>query len=283
MSTRPAVVLLLLVAAVAGCTKTVPRGKIVFQSNRDGNFQIYSMNDDGTSLKRLTNSPSYDVSPSWSPDAKRIVFASDRGGNWDIYTMSSDGEDVKRLTSPPGSNSAPSWAKGGTKILFVSTRDVVNGDLYLMNPDGAAIERLTQDSTVKDSPVMTPDGRSVFFGIDGRDGSSIAMLDISSKSVTVIIPPSYNALSPRISPDGSLLLFAATRNGQSSIYTSAISGTNVKMLHSSADNCRTPAWRGSEREIVYSKNWGLFAFSLDTNTEVALSSKGDSAPHWISE
>jgi TolB protein len=126
-------VVLLISASITGCTKAALRGKIVFQSNRDGNFQIYCMNDDGTSVQRLTTSHSYDVSPSWSPDGKSIVFASDRGGNWDIYMMNADGGDVKRLTAPPGSNSSPSWTKDGSRILFVSTRDAVNGDLYMLN------------------------------------------------------------------------------------------------------------------------------------------------------
>ncbi len=283
MTVRIVVAILVLASALAGCTSTSQKGRIVFQSNRDGNFQLYSMNDDGTSLRRLTNSPSYDVSPSWSPDGKRIVFASDRSGNWDIYTMSSDGEGVRRLTSPPGSNISPSWANDGTTILFVSTRDAVNGDLYMMNTDGNNVERLTRDSTVKDSPVMTPDGHSVIFVIDGREGSFIAALNLSSRSITALIPPSYNAASPRISADGSLILFAGTHDGRLGIYTSTVAGDDVRFVGTSNEDCRTPAWKGSQREIVYSKNRGLFMLSLDTNKEVKLSTKGDFAPSWIAE
>ena len=119
--------------------------------------------------------------------------------------------------------------------------------------------------------------------IDGREGSSIAALDIPTKSITTLVPPSYNATSPRISPDGRQLLFAAARDGQFAIFTSTISGNDIKLLRSSDGNCRTPAWKGSGRDVLYSTSWGLFAFSLDRNTEVKLSSKGDSAPYWISE
>lgn len=283
MRARTIVVTLLLTATVTGCSKTALRGRIVFQSNRDGNFQIYSMNDDGASVQRLTTSHSYDVSPSWSPDGKRIVFASDRGGNWDIYTMNADGGNVKRLTEPPGSNSSPSWTTNGSGILFVSTRDAVNGDLYLMNADGANPRRLTQDSTVKDSPAMTPDGQTVIFVVDGREGSSIVAMNFTTKSVTTLIPPSYYATSPRISPDGSQLVFAAVHDGRSSIFTSTISGSDIKLLRSSNENCRTPAWKGSTGDVLYSTSWGLVALSLDTNTEVKLSTKGDSSPCWIAE
>lgn len=274
---------LLVICALAGCTGAVTRGKIVFQSNRDGNFEIYSMNDDGTNVQRLTNSPAYDVSPSWSADGSQVLFASDRDGNWEIYTMKASGADVKRLTSPPGSNTAPSWAKEGTKIVFASTRDVLNGELYLMNPDGTGIERLTHDSSVKDSPAMAPDGMSVVFTVNGREGYSIAALQLSDGSTSPLTPSSYNAISPKVSSDRSLVLFAATRNGYSGIYTMTLKGKDLIRLTPDSDDCRTPAWGSSTGEIVYSKNGGLYRLSLDTQKDMKLSSKGDSAPHWIKD
>jgi hypothetical protein len=73
--------------------------KIAFVSNRDGNFEIYVMNADGSKQKRLTNNPGFDGVPSWSPDGKEIAFASDRDRNHEIYVMNADGSAQKRLTS----------------------------------------------------------------------------------------------------------------------------------------------------------------------------------------
>ena len=42
-------------------------GKIAFQSNRDGNEEIYLMNADGSKQTRLTNNPALDAGPSWGP------------------------------------------------------------------------------------------------------------------------------------------------------------------------------------------------------------------------
>ncbi len=42
-------------------------GKIAFESFRDGNFEIYVMNADGSNQTNLTNNPADDFSPAWSP------------------------------------------------------------------------------------------------------------------------------------------------------------------------------------------------------------------------
>jgi len=64
---------------------------IAFHSGRDGNFEIYVMNADGTNPTRLTNNPAFDALPAWSPDGTKIAFFSDRDGNGDIYVMNADG------------------------------------------------------------------------------------------------------------------------------------------------------------------------------------------------
>src|SRR6266849_4261827 len=54
------------------------RGTIAFHSNRDGDFDIYVMNADGSRVTQLTHNTTGDVDPIWSPDGKRIAFSSDR-------------------------------------------------------------------------------------------------------------------------------------------------------------------------------------------------------------
>src|SRR5215210_7256925 len=65
----------------AGAAFPGQNGKIAFQSNRDGNSEIYTMNATGTALDRLTNNHATDSEPAWSPDGNRIAFQSTRDGN----------------------------------------------------------------------------------------------------------------------------------------------------------------------------------------------------------
>src|SRR5205823_10298834 len=50
-------------------------GKITFQSNRNGNFDIFVMNADGSNVTQLTSNPFDEYLPLFSPDGSRIVFA----------------------------------------------------------------------------------------------------------------------------------------------------------------------------------------------------------------
>ncbi len=76
--------------------------RIAFESNRDGDTEIYVMNADGSNQRNVSNSPAAaDHGPVWSPDGRQIMFYSNRTGNWDIFVMSSDGQNVINLTNTP--------------------------------------------------------------------------------------------------------------------------------------------------------------------------------------
>lgn len=97
--------------------------RIAFTSDRDGDYEIYSVRPDGTDLKRLTWAPGNEAHCSWSPDGKWIAFTSQRGGfkdeaalhpynpqpYGDLYVMRADGSDVRMLTDNQYEEGTPNW------------------------------------------------------------------------------------------------------------------------------------------------------------------------------
>lgn len=95
-----------------GPPKWSPDGsKILFFSYREGNWDLYTMNPDGSDLQNLTNSQFNETWPSWSPDGRRIAYCTDQDGNYEIYIMNADGSNPQRLTHDPGADQGPVWVR----------------------------------------------------------------------------------------------------------------------------------------------------------------------------
>jgi hypothetical protein len=109
--------------------------QLVFASTRDGDFDIYVMNDDGSGVVQLTNVPGQDSDPAWSPDGQRIAFASNRDGDFEIFVMNADGTGVTQVThtDATGQDRLPKWSPDGRFLVFHRPFEPTTGrhvDLY---------------------------------------------------------------------------------------------------------------------------------------------------------
>jgi Tol biopolymer transport system component len=102
-----------------------PDGKrMVFASDRTGNWEIWVASSDGTKQVQLTTfrQSAFTGCARWSPDGQRIVFESITGGHGDIYVIGADGGPAERLTADRFDGSRPSWSQDGRWIYFRSDR-----------------------------------------------------------------------------------------------------------------------------------------------------------------
>jgi len=121
--------------------------QIGFSSNRDGDFDIFTMLPDGSGIHKVVDSGLNDYFPDWSPDGLQIAFF---GADWplikqDIFTVESDGSNLMNLSNTPQIiDEDPKWCPDGSKIIFQSDRDR-NFEIYIMNSDGSQPQNLTRN------------------------------------------------------------------------------------------------------------------------------------------
>ncbi|HEY5648346.1 MAG TPA: beta-propeller fold lactonase family protein, partial [Nitrospiria bacterium] len=192
--------------------------KIVFESRRTGNWEIYIMNADGTGQARLTNTRADNRAPFWSLDGQKILFVSDRDGNKEVYLMKPDGSDQKNLTRSAGDDFSPSWSPDGKWIMFVSDRDGLR-DVYRMDTSGGRQVRLTTGGH-NWNPNWTPDSKQVAF-VSSRDGNNEIYLMNADGTEQVNLtrhPAEDGRGSHSWSPDGRKIAWVTNRDRNWEIY-----------------------------------------------------------------
>ncbi len=211
-----------LVACLWAVTSSL-HAKIVFYSQRDGNWEIYTMNSDGSNQTRLTFNDAPDSTPVWSPNGRQIAFESDRDDdknahgaerntNTEVYVMDSDGKNQRRLTHHPGIDGYPDWSPDGSQIAFDSNRDAKEGErkfeIYVMDADGSNVKQVT-DVGFASRPRWSPDGEWILF-----EGGEIYAIRPDGTGLWQVSHPRFDA-EPFLggwSPDGKQVLYTEAVN-----------------------------------------------------------------------
>src|SRR5438105_3742906 len=227
--------------------------KIAFQGEKGGDFDIYTVNADGSGRTELTFSTAFDGDPAWSPDGTKLAFESTRFGNSDVFVIAADGSSETQLTRSPGFDGDPAWSPDGTKIAFTSVRDG-NKEIYLMNTDGTGQTRLTNNAgtvvnvdtdQVDQDPAWSPDGRKLAFE-STRDGNfEIYSMNPDGSGQTRLTDHLGLDALPEWSPNGKLIAFESNRAGKGTrdVWTMRSDGSGLRRLTAGATAFSPPSWQ----------------------------------------
>jgi Tol biopolymer transport system component len=272
---------------------TVDGSRIVFESFRDGNPELYSSNPDGSNSFRVTQDPPGDLKsdehPDWSPGQRQIAYDSLRARNLDIYVINADGTGDHRLTTDPADDRNPAWSPDGTRIAFESYREGTR-QLYVMNADGSNVRRLTTDNGEDLDPTWSPDSGRIAFA-STRDGGNyeIYVMNADGTGQTNLTRNPSVEFGPSWSRDGKRIAFHSLRtNDYQHIFVMNADGSSVRQITMTQRSDTNPAWAPDSGHIVFqSDRQGgepqLYVVDADTLEETAVtapSARANFVPDW---
>ena len=292
------------------------RRGILFETNRDGNSEIYMINPDGSNPTNLTDNAASDASACWSPDGTKIAFVSDRDGNAEIYVMNADGSGATNLTQHPDYDNLPVWSPTGTHIAFQSDRDSTiptlgvepklilpgyNVEVYVMNADGTGQTNVSNAPGWDGYPTWSPDGDRIAFESDRDDtelilldydlmidglGHEIYAVDIDGTDLVDLTNSPEDDARPIWSPDGDKIAFVSDRDGNAEIYTMNVDGSGQARLTSNPAYDTYPSWSPDGDWITFHSdrdgNTEIYKIGRDgaSSTRLTTSSDWDWGPSW---
>ena len=195
---------------------------ITFLSDRDGNRSIYVMNDDGSHVRRLTNTPFKVSGPTWAPDGRQIAFDMDletdpkKWQQYDVFIMNADGTRQRNLTEHPSQDSMGSFSPDGRYIAFNSSRAAhATLEIFVMEITTRKVRKLT-DVKFATSASWSPDGKEIAyeFIIPGA-GRHIYIMDANGRRKRPLLRTPRHAafggtllsFDPHWSPTGKRILY----------------------------------------------------------------------------
>jgi hypothetical protein len=234
---------------------------IAFQSDRDGNLEIYVQNTGDGSLTRLTNNPASDMQPAWSPDGNYIAFTSNRDGNHEIYLMNADGSNQINLTNSPYNDQYPSWSSDGLRILFSSNRDG-NWEIYSVLLNGSGIVNLSNHPAEDLYPTWFTSGsfvnqQELIAFTTNRDGNyEIYTMNADGSNQTNLTNNPAEDFYPAPSHDGERIAFVSDRDGNRDIFLMRSNGDSPTNITNHPSDDLFPRWSPDDLWLAFATHRG---------------------------
>ena len=224
-------------------------------------YQIYSAESDGSDLRPLTDSESYDAEATVCSRDGSIVFTSTRDGDLDLYRMDADGSNVRRLTEAPGYDGGAFFSPDCSMIVWRASRPTGEAlaeyqalleeglvrpgelEIWVARADGTEQRQVTYLGGANFAPFFFPSGERIIFSSNHADPSGrefdLWAINVDGTGLQRITWTEGFDGFPMFSPDGQWLAFGSNRNqsapGETDVYIARWLDAPAANLETAAD------------------------------------------------
>lgn len=215
--------------------------KILFASNRSGNYDVWLADHNGRHLKQLTTDEFDDLYPAWSPDGAKIYFISNRSGEVAIWRMEPSGANQAQISTGGEGDWIPSVSPDGKWIAFGSPRPPQSGrigpapalrkdtrldtvvasglgHIWIVSTEGSEYRQLTQGDGNDWAPKWSPDGEKIVFVRGPRGSRDVWIMDGDGSHQMALTEGPADDNHPHWSPDGAKIVFSSKRTGYKNVW-----------------------------------------------------------------
>lgn len=282
----------------------VARTRLTFSSDRDadrlkgpaGNRdvqEIYLADYDGANPRKVTNTRTLNITPTWSPDGQAIAYTSYRpsGGMGTFQDIVLSYINTGQRTTPANGdpskqNYLPIWSPDGSRIAFTSNRDG-NPEIYVMNRDGSAARRMTNSPAIDVSPTWSPSGNQIAWVSDRTGTPRIYIMNADGTGQRVLI--NEECYRPTWSSEPFNEIAYAARNGPGydiKVYSFA-TGQSIRITDGIGSN-ESPAFAPNGRHIAFTSTRNgkvqVYTIARDGNDLRQITREGNNKyPNWSME
>ena len=258
-------------AALPASAPVAP-GELAFDSDRTGNFEVFTMAPDGTGVRQLTNDPAWDSWwPRLSPDRRTIIFYRTPAGTHDrnftrtaLWAVAPDGS-APVLVRPAGLDGWPQqghaeWSPDGSSLVMFGGRNRSSPQIFVTDRLGQSPRPVTDRPGSNLDPSFAPDGRTiVFVGCPGRfctpSDQEVYTVPTTGGEVTRLTRDAIRDNDPYYAPDGSRLAWLSQTSGGLpgvwDIRVAGADGADPRRLVDDGNVNSRPQWSADSRTIYF--------------------------------
>ena len=215
--------------------------RLAYVSYENDTPQIFIQNLTTGERELVSSLPGLNNAPAWSPDGRRLALTLSKDGNSEIYLLDLESRRLRRVTRNSGIDTEAAWSPDGRTLVFTSDRSGRRPQLYTVEAAGGKPLRLITEGRSNARARYSPAGDLLALVHEDEGGFRIAVLDLESGALRVLTETGLDE-SPSFAPNGSMILYATTAGGHSTLAAVSTDGRIRQELAVERGAVREPAW-----------------------------------------